>query len=515
MEGRVSSRVLLVTRTATIGNAERFFFGDHLAFMSDMVDAIVNTMKVNSFTASQVNIIYDNNSDEDFFVDDKLTQNKEGIGSKLRKKQSSEQVATDGRKINLSGLISHHSNWGKYITESDQGEMFTTVRVERDLVDFMISEFQSRKIKVDSIETPGTAVLYLRNMVPYSYDSLNKLVVRSDDQTSGEFFQFTKDAPSNHKNFYFDMGGAPTFVQNCINVIENEIQNNKLRNPYVMLLGNAFSDIETYHTICDELNENGISILDIYGTWQNKSQPINMVHIIKSGQNTEINIDSSYGICIAEFLRTLESKPENMVEGFHPMIVGQINRKALAYFAKTVATMFLIYGIAMTGTSAYEVYTAKQEYNRAYNTTDSQLYVAQSNLDLTEAKLDALDTIDDRYKEVLTFVYAQVSDELNIASVDTIDMLPTDLSSDSNYSDETETTETEVVVIDDTTGSDEYVKQQIDIRGYSKTSDGPVNLFAALTNAGLGEVQIVGIEQVQLPSGEYIFAFEMTVGVTD
>lgn len=89
VEGRAQNGVMLLTRTAIIQKANRFFSNERLAFMSDMVAAIVNTMNVNSFTSKDVHIVYDNGLDVQFFLDEKLVgqkQEKKGIQLSFGKK---------------------------------------------------------------------------------------------------------------------------------------------------------------------------------------------------------------------------------------------------------------------------------------------------------------------------------------------------------------------------------------------------------------------------------------------
>ena len=155
--------------------------------------------------------------------------------------------------------------------------------------------------------------------------------------------------------------------------------------------------------------------------------------------------------------------------------------------------------------------------------TDAQLKIAEQNRDITRTMVDSLATIDSRYKDIFTFVYSQVTEDLNIASIDTEDMIPesavvtttpdaTVTSDSTDISDGTETGDGSTGSVDVTNSAAEYTMQTIVIRGYSTSTNGPVELYNALVNAGLGEVKIVGVEQVPLPSTETLFAFELTVG---
>lgn len=68
VEGRVSSGVILISHSAIVQKAGRFFSGDRLANMSDLVSAIVTSMTMNSITAKELYIVYDNNLQVDFFL---------------------------------------------------------------------------------------------------------------------------------------------------------------------------------------------------------------------------------------------------------------------------------------------------------------------------------------------------------------------------------------------------------------------------------------------------------------
>lgn len=551
MEGRVQSGVMLISRTATVPKASRFFHGERLAYMSDMVSTIINSMQVNSFTAKDIHIVYDNGVEVSFFLDEKL------MGQKSEKKgkafEFGKKKSTDGSagKTDKSGKITHKKAWGKFITESEQGELYTTTVIERDLVNFMISEFQEHGIRVASIEAPETALLYLRKFVPFTYDELNKLVVYANDKISGFLYQFTKDAPAGNKPFHFDDIQVESFVDQTVGVIKEEIRKSALHNPHIMLVGDAFANPDEYKAIAQALKEEGLFNIDIYGLWYDRGAPLNSIRVV-TPDDLELEIGGQYGICVCLLIRALEAKPENMIEGFHPMFIRKQEKQMLAELLSFGMALFLIYNILSCGFGVYENYVAQGEFTRASNTTEVQLTMAQQKRDAVRAKVDALGTIDSRYNDIFKFVYAQVDDNLNIASVDTLDMIPATGSTSSNYvqhaptdasvistpngspsnsqAAETPSTTTPAAAGTESTGSTAvpgpvdvtgssnqsiYKMQTIVIRGYSRTTEGPIKLHNALVEAGLGEVKVVGIEQVPLPSNETLFAFELTVGTNE
>lgn len=520
MEGRISNGILLVSRTAVVGKAARFFYNDRLAYMSDMVQAIINAMTVNSFTANQVSIVYDNGLEVDFHLDENLTSAKRasgmkgigGIGSLFSKDKGGTNEATKAiAKNSKGGVIRHRKAWGVYITESDAGEMYTTVSIERDLVDYLVSEFQERGYKVISVEPPETSLLYLRKFLPFTYDALHKIIVYAERKDKVTFYTFTKDMPSGTKNVAVDEVDYESFGEAIKEAVTEEIEKSKLRNPNVMLVGRAFKDEEMYLNTCDSMREAGINIVDIYGLWHDKSQPINMIRTAVPTDGMIIELNGQFGICLSALIRSLEPKPENLIEGFHPMFLRDKTKRAIAGLVKTIATAAAIYGLVTCGVSAYEVYVAREESQRAADATSYQLSIAERERNLAREKLNALGTIDSRYNEIFKFVYAHVNNNLNIASIDTIDMIPTAESSDSMYTDASAEGGEGSVEVTATTAQ-EYVMQTIVVRGYSRTSEGPVELYRALAASGMGEIKIIGIEQVGLPSGETIFAFEMTIG---
>ena len=532
VEGRISSGVILISHSAIVQKADRFFSGDRLTNMSDLVSAIVNTMTMNSITAKELYIVYDNNLQVDFFLDEKLIAKKENKSFSFGKKKDANPG--DAASAKNVGVIEHKKEWGKFITETEKGQLYTTTKIERDLVDFLISEFQEHGYKVCSLEAPETALLYLRKMIPFTYDALNKLVLYANDETTGYFYQFTKDAPSGgQKQVHFDASESNEFVGKVCGVIKDEIQKSALHNPHIMLVGDAFANPDTYIECCRALQEEGLTCVDLYARWKNMNLPINCIRVIVPDEDIEIERDGRFGICMALFARVFEGKPENLIEGFHLMGLNKKTKIGLVEVGLTVVSLFLVFSVITTGISVYENIVAKSEYERASNATESRLALAQQQRDAAKARVDSLSTIDRRYNEIFKFVYAQVDEDLNIASIDTMDMIPLTETRGSAYGGETtdssqavsdpsqvtQPTDGEqapdVVDVTGETSVTSYTMQTIVIRGYSRTTDGPVELYKALVNADIGEVKVVGVEQVPLPSKETLFPFELTVGASE
>lgn len=165
--------------------------------------------------------------------------------------------------------------------------------------------------------------------------------------------------------------------------------------------------------------------------------PINCIRVIVPDEDIEIERDGRFGICMALFARVFEGKPENLIEGFHLMGLNKKTKIGLVEVGLTVASLFLVFSVITTGISVYENIVAKSEYERASNATESRLALAQQQRDAAKARVDSLSTIDRRYNEIFKFVYAQVDEDLNIASIDTMDMIPSTETTGSAYGSET------------------------------------------------------------------------------
>ena len=121
VEGRVSSGVILISHSAIVQKAGRFFSGDRLANMSDLVSAIVTSMTMNSITAKELYIVYDNNLQVDFFLDEKL------IAKKENKRSASER-----RKIQTT--VTRHLPKTSVLSSTKKNGANSSLRRERSVI---------------------------------------------------------------------------------------------------------------------------------------------------------------------------------------------------------------------------------------------------------------------------------------------------------------------------------------------------------------------------------------------
>lgn len=512
LEGRIGGGVMMITNSTVVENAGRFFSGTRLAFLQELVLAIVNAMTVNSFTAKDLYVVYDNNLQVDFFLDERLFNTGEkGFRSVFQKKQDDEQ------KPASTGSIVHKSKWGKFITELDQGELTTTTHVERDLVNFMFAEFHEHGYKLRSFEAPETALIYFRNFAKYTYDALNKLVVYANNDDVGSFFQFTKDVPVSNKQFHFDMVRAMTLPDKLIGCIQEEIQKSKLHNPQIILAGDVFADPDVYLECCEEIKKAGLVCLDTYALWRDRGAPMNSLRVIVNDEGPEIERGGRFGLCVALMCRMLEKKPENMLEGIRISLLDKKQKQAIADVFLTIAILGAIYGTIRAGVSIAEIKAIEPEYSSLSVSVESQLSGAEAARDRLRTEYLTLASLDTRLNEIIRFVYSNQDENINVVSIDSFDMLP---AANGVVTTTTNATESQQM---ETSGQQENAEANalannsmntIVLRGYAKTPEAPMEFYKKMSTYGFGSLELVGVEQVFLPTSEELYTFELLIHKT-
>ena len=422
------------------------------------------------------------------------------IRNLFKKDKSTENEATKKIDKTIAGTIRDRKQWGQFITENERGRMYTTASIERDIVESLIIEFGEYGYNVKSIEPAETALIYLRNFIPQSYDHPNKLVLWANDKDTANMLVFTKDAPALYKrvNFY----AYDDFAESVEQTLYDEAQKAQLKSPQLILIGDVFKDVDEYVYLCEKMASFGFQTVDIYSLWDSENMPIDGIRVIPK---TDKVITSAYGVCIALMLRLKESKPENFKPFAKVPFLSGRNKHIFVNCLVHVAVIILIASGVITGLSGYEYFTDMAELSNPTDATTGSLTSLTTKRDLAGEKINAINSVDDRYNEIFKFIAAKTSATTNIISVDTIDMIPVPEVSDSNYAETTEQPETQAPELP--------VKKALVVRGYSINSDGPAELYRSLRKTGLGETKLVGVEQIVLPSGETLFAFEMTVDV--
>ena len=516
-EAIVSRGRVEVTNAITIPNADRFFNqSGRLINLVSMVDTIVMSMESGGMTAKKLSVSFSGSALETVFSIDPIKnlpkKGLSGISLSFGKKDGNTKAEADFSK---GATIKRRHSWGQFVTQDEQGEAVSVTQAERDMVESFMRAFSSHGYKVISLETPDTALVYTRNTVEYSYDSLNKVVLYADNEESGVVYTMTKDVPSVITPVQFDTLESYSMQDRIRELVLREINKGQMRNPYIYLIGDAFANIDLYIQIAQDLEIDGLQVVDLYGMNKEVEQIPNSIQVCISEEAdpTMPELTSEYGLCICLFLRCYEDKPENLCEGKLPSLISPKVSIVGSKVVLAAGILFFAVNLILTGLTGYETLSIRREIQDS-TSLRTQLNQAEAKRDDARIQLEALNTIDPRLADVFTFIYENVDSSLNIASVDTIDMLPSVSSSTSNYNGTGEEgSETgEPVESAPVFAITNYTQQQLVIRGYSTKSNGSIELYNALQRAGIGEVRLVGHQQVGLPSGETIYIFELRAG---
>ena len=519
-EAMISRGRVEITNAITIQNANRFFNqSGRLINMVSLVETVAMSMEAGGMTAKKLAISFGCDSIEtSFSIDPITTLKKKGLGLSLsvgKDKNGGDKQETD---LSKGATIRSRHVWGQFVTQDDQGEAVSITQAERDLVESLSRTFSAHGYKVISIESPETALVYTRNTVGYSYDSLNKIVLHADDEEKGTIYVMIKDVPAEIKRFRWDSLEGYSMQDRVKELVLREMGNSQMRNPYIYLVGDAFADVDVYIQIAQDLEEEGLQVVDLYGMSQDVEQIPDSIQVCISEEAdpTMPEITSEFGLCICLFLRCFEEKPENLYAGKLPTLIPPKASIAGSKVVKAVAIIFFVVNLALTGLSGYEAFSIRREVKDS-DFLSIQLNNVKAERDAARTQLEALNTLDPRLVEVFTFVYENVDSSLNIASVDTYDMLPGEEYGSSEYNEgeaPAETGEKGEGKAEQSTvpAVSDYTPQQLIIRGYSTKSNGSIELYNALQRAGIGEVSLVGHQQVELPSGETIYVFELRAG---
>lgn len=551
-EGCLSGAKLRITRTALIPDSSDYFTDGKLDHLAEMANSIVKAMKESGMKAKSLAICYDNHNDiavewvEGIAVEEKKRRMKfrEWLHSDAGKKKAPE----DDEAANKSetGLLTKRTGWGQYITESESGVLTSITTADRDLISGIAWQFEELGYHVDSIESPSTALLYLHHAAPYNYDSMVKLLIQANKEGICTVYRWTKDIPAQvtERPTSPDDGDLPSQI---LAVCQREaLAGSGLRRPLIMLGGDLLNTYSAYNAAAEKLGENGYSVLDIYNCHFEDTQPNqcvdNSLKVEICGNRGNENVCGQFTACIGLLLRALESTPCDLITRKDLMKTNSAALKKSAY-VMFAAVIVLAASVAATGLRIVGTNKMKAEIV-SDAVLNGNLATAVANRQGMQDRIAAMDGIDSRYKGVLTYALGTVNSSLNIASIDTENVLD-ETTSASKFSSDATTgtaattsgTEGETQGAADpaasgqSSGKEETTlnlasRQKIIIRGYANSSGTAMDFYNSLMSTGIGSVELVGIQQVKLEDNredqsgkkiadgptETIYAFEVTVG---
>ena len=501
---------LVVQKTAFISDAAQFFADDKLLYLRELVARIVGTLREEKISVKKVVICYDNPEINVLWGDDTIVpepKKESQLKTLLTKDFSFGRKKKGPSSVPVSryhnGTISKQQNWGEYITHEKRGSMNSVTDVDRELISTFVSEFALYGYTVTSIESLESALMYLRHTLPYHYDSMAHLLLYVDEHKQyTKAYTFIKNVPS--KMFPRPLSGAindMALADELIVICKNEIMIDNLRRPIILLGGDAFKSYTTYETVVEALEAADLSVYDIYDYFtQDTSEAVD---IKINGERNDPERCGLFTICLSLLCRSLDVKPENLIDGKKVKTVGATPMLSLGTLG--LSMMVLLYSLITFGLISYDYYVASQAITTSYST--AQLEFATSKQATELDKLNATAWIDTRFRDILIFATTQnISGTLNIISIDSENMMAMPTASNSVFIDP-EVIEEVPVLSMDVNGTDE----RIILRGFSSDSHAPMTVYGNLVSTMIGPIELVGIRQITLPNDEVGYIFEIAI----
>ena len=423
------------------------------------------------------------------------------------------------------GVLKKSQNWGEYAAfQNDQelrGTVSTVSVADRDLMQGIVYEFAERGYKVKTIESPQTSMMYLRHANPYSYDNLAAILLYVQDPNEPVWvYTFMKNTPARAIKKPLLGQSDWSLEDRIVATCQREVASDALRRPIVMLGGDVFAQYQTYDHVADALVKDGFAIFDLYDNINDLNESDsgldNALRIEVSGERSEEQIVCGrYTICMALLLRLLDKKPDNLMD-LKDKVVTKTGALSQSVTLLVLGGVLLVGALGYSGFSLYRWKSMESKLVPASSLeySLSSIQSEENNLSKREQLLGATDT---RYSDIMKFISGRAGGEVNVASVDTVNMFEA-ITSDSQYvavsgtqsgQTTTGTTTTDgaaaagdgqaAATVDEKLTADDLVeKTQIVIRGYATSSAAAKNFYNALVGEKIGTTEMVGLQCVSL-----------------
>jgi len=537
-EGAITGSKLRIYKTALVPNAEQYFPDGKCDHLAELAAAVAAAMRSAGMKAKDLCIAYENLGDIAVeWVEGTVPEEKPRrkisnlwhmeIGKKAITSQKEQETAD-------TGMCRQVDHWGVYVTEGERGTLRSVSTADNDLIAGIAYEFHDLGYHVNSIESQQTALLYLRHAAPYSWDSKEKMLIQTRENAC-TVYRWTKDTPAHVTERPFDTESS-TVPEQVLAICQRESLAGNLRRPLIMLGGDLMATYSAYIGAVEYMEQNGCTILDIYNCKEPDGGEPN--RCVDKALPTEIyanrgkeNVCGQFTVCIGLLYRQLEKEPCNLLTKGN---LQKTDMAALKLSARlvSISAAALALALALTGVRLVGTYRMRSELQSA-TALQGSLASAIANRQGMEDRLTALAGIDSRYKSVLVYALGNVNSSLNIASIDTENVLE-ETTSASKFAADTASQPAETGTDGSQTPATEAggtpldltSRQKIIIRGYATSSGDAMQFYNSLMASGIGSVELVGIQQVKLEdnrkaqNGEKIstapvasiYAFELSVG---
>lgn len=522
LEGAVKGDQVKVISALHLKNLSGYIEEGRIVNLSGLVDHLALAMRTAAFKTNRVMFCYGLELDVRLEFEEVKNQQEKKQFSFVKSRATPEaEISIENRRV-----LDRHS-WGTQPDQAEQRAAVSYLEADRFFITALQDEFSSCGYTLIGVDAPELAILNLKRIMPYTYDSPDKLMIEVDrDRISLAILM--RDIPTVIGKKYDRR--KDDLQEQIEDICMREMEFHRLSNPSVFLMGTDLS-LNQYGDVYDHLINIGVNAYDLREMLQGEE--------LCDEENAfdEYGIGPAYGVCFAMLLKCFDKQPANLMPRKEAVkIVTPQRLKLWSQVTLITATLCAVVCGAMCISPAMHI-ALKASTSDHDKALQQKMQSLQAEKQLAEKNMLMIDKCNPFVADTIAVIndYAVqrlAQHDFAIASIDTAEMLPTEtVSSESEAGDSTllqqvmesgESSPEESVEVsgDDAALEDEIpqpstqqtVKQNaVYVRGYATKPEMAFNFYNALTTQKVGDIRITGVEQVSLNTAEAVWVFEIQI----
>ena len=388
-------------------------------------------------------------------------------------------------------------NWGMLTLEGKTEKCVTRSIGDKYMLQSLVQQFYEAGYSVTFISGAQEALMNFKHTEPATFDSQGKIIFNLDSEF--QYTVFFKDNPVDFVSLSrVDESEILERIQSAINANIGVTG----RNPRLYLCGSMFEDVNFYNQICADLEERGYLVCDLFGR---PPVPADYIDQVMQGSIEPVfspDFAANVAMLMNSHLKELITLTPNLEFGE----MFKKNSKLTSTLVLGSAILLFSVSAGLGGLRFYQLQQMKKNPS-ALSSLQSQVSTLTTRQQSLNSTISTLTQADLTILQLMQFIDTNQSDRVSVISVDTRDMISSELTVDVS-----ETTLTPDMV-GGSAGGGTPVREAIVIRGYAKTGNEAVGYYDRLFRAGLSSDPVLnGVERYTLPNGEEVYVFEIEIG---
>lgn len=526
IEGENKSGTIDIRQYFTVAGVSDFFSKStrdassyEISNISGLVRTVVDELKNRGVKARKVFIV---SNSFDITTEVISEPSKSGLKELLlsdlgssKKKDGQEQQTTSKQ---TPGTMQSKTVWGDTILDGKSQRYSTLTIGEKFMLKSLRSEFYTHGYEVVGISDCVGQLMNLRQTEGATFDSPIKIILDVDTKITTVVLY--RDIPVE-----ITVNGLPSSdtAASLLSIVHSTMTNYGAR-ARVYLTGDYFTDPSKYLTVWDMFEEAEITIFDIF---DRPSLDEEKFAAAARGECPQ-PMTPDYSVCLAEMLAPYSGRVVNVVPPLDLEEIFKKNRVLVARGFLCVSVLAMVVSGSLAGWRFVQMMQAKMNPSNV-SSMQAQVASLQASKTQLDETIQTLTQADVTILDIVAFVAANNSAEINIVSIDTTDMLTTEIAVEdttgiANKAVETaQDVATEVEDVAEDVAEDVISgvageagssnREPIIIRGYARTGNAAVDYYDKLFKSGLPEDPVLnGVEKYTLPDGKEAYIFEIQIG---